>query len=194
MRNSLLLLLFALAWYTSFGQTKGTNDLGVTIGGLTSNDIFDVSSKLIVTGTSGGSLSYGNSNAVPAIALTFKHAVADNWFFYADGVYQSIKQDVFLSGADAGEVNNSFLTFGLGTEYHYAHSNWFQMYSGASIGYTFQNSNYTGSSEDIQDDSSGYFNFQINALGFRFGKSIAVTLELGVGYKGLAILGISYQF
>ena len=194
MRKSISLIAFFLSSFVCFGQLKGTNDLGVTIGGLTSNDIFDVTSKLVVTGASAGNLSYANQNAVPAIALTFKHAIANNWFLYADGVYQSIREDVFLSGTDAGEVNNSFLTFGLGTEYHYAHSDWFQMYSGVSVGYTFQNSNYTGSSEDIQDDSSGYFNFQINALGFRFGKSIAVTLELGVGYKGLAILGISYQF
>ena len=91
-------------------------------------------------------------------------------------------------------MDQSFVTFGVGTEYHYVNADWFQMYSGLSVGYTFQTLNYNGSSSDFEDGSDSYFNFQVNALGFRFGKEFAGFLELGVGYRGIANVGVSYQF
>ena len=50
------------------------------------------------------------------------------------------------------------------------------------------------SSPTFEDANDGFFNFQVNAVGFRVGKALAATLELGVGYKGSANLGVSYQF
>tara|TARA_R110002050_G_scaffold56512_3_gene127088 strand:- start:40298 stop:40468 length:171 start_codon:yes stop_codon:yes gene_type:complete len=38
------------------------------------------------------------------------------------------------------------------------------------------------------------FNFQLSALGFRIGKTVAAFAELGFGYKGIIIVGASFQF
>ena len=93
-----------------------------------------------------------------------------------------------------GDVSHTYLTFGFGTEYHYIVTEWFQMYSGGSIAYTTRSSDFTSSSSSFEDANDGFFNFQINAVGFRVGKTFAGTLELGVCYKGVANLGLSYQF
>lgn len=189
--STLLILSFIT---TVFSQEKGTHDLSISVGGITNNDFLNIVSEIVVTGVSAGSESYVNSKSTPSIAITYKNALMDNWFLYGDVVYQSFKKDILLSGVAAGSLNNIFLTFGLGSEYHYVHGEWFQMYSGLSLAYTNQYSNYTGNSSEIKDGSGGNFNYQINALGFRVGKSLAGFAELGIGYKGVASIGISYQF
>ena len=117
----------------------------------------------------------------------------NNWFFFADGTYQTIKEDVLENSVKTGDVSNRYLTIGFGTEYHYVHKDWFQMYSGASIAYTSQNADFTTSS-DIEDTNDSYFNFQVNAVGLRFGKALGGFVELGVGYRGYVNAGLSYQF
>ena len=175
-------------------QEKGTNDIGVNIGLFTTNDFFDATSNIIVSGTSLGSTTYENTSTIPAIVLTYKIAVKDKWLFYADGVYQSMQEDVLVDMLKIGDINHTYLTFGFGTEYHYISKEWFQMYSGASIAYSVLYSKFNGSSDDFEDGNDGYINFHVNALGFRVGKALAATLEVGVGYKGIANLGVSYQF
>jgi len=54
--------------------------------------------------------------------------------------------------------------------------------------------NFNGSSNDLEDRKDGYFNFQVNALVFRFGYKLAGIIEFGNGYKGIANIGLSYQF
>ncbi len=124
----------------------------------------------------------------------YKNAIKKNWFFYADAVFQVITEDVIENNIQVGDVSHLYFTFGFGTEYHYIVKEWFQMYSGASIAYTTRSSKFKTSSSNFEDVNDGFFNFQINAVGFRVGKKLAATLELGVGYKGLANLGVSYQF
>lgn len=177
-----------------YAQDKGTHDFSISVGGITNNDFLNIASEIIITEISLKTESYTNSTSTPSIAITYKNALLDNWFFYGDIVYQSFKKDILLSGNNVGSLNNIFITFGIGSEYHYIHGDWFQMYSGLSLAYTNQYSNYKGSSTEIKDGSGGNLNYQINALGFRVGKSLAGFAELGVGYKGIASIGLSYQF
>jgi len=172
----------------AFGQEKGTHDLGSFVGFNSSNEYLNAAEVLDNGGT------YENTQATLSFGLNYKIASANNWFFYADGAYQGITEDVLESGAEVGDVSHTYLTFGFGTEYHYIHSDWFQMYTGGSIAYTQHSAKYTTSSTTFKDVNKGFFNWQINALGFRFGKKIAATLELGAGYKGFANFGVSIQF
>lgn len=189
-----LALLFLLISTIASGQGKGTYDLGAGIGYYSSNDFWDDTSNLVVTGTSAGHTAFKNASMTPVIYLSFKNAIKDKWLLYADGIYQRSKEDVLVNDVKVGDVSTDYITFGLGTEYHYIVKDWFQMYSGASVGYTLQYSDFTGSSDDFEKSNDGYFNFHVNALGFRAGKALAATLEIGVGYKGVANLGVSYQF
>ena len=178
----------------AFGQEKGTHDIGIGIGIFTTNDFLDATSSIIESGISIGTITYKNATSLPALYLNYKIAAKNKWFFYADGVYQSISEDVYVDDIKVGDLKHTYLTFGFGTDYHYVSKDWLQIYSGASIAYTAQYSNFTGSSPGFEDGNDGYFNFHVNALGFRFGKALAATLEIGVGYKGIANLGVSYQF
>ncbi|MCK5774944.1 MAG: hypothetical protein KAH25_02150 [Bacteroidales bacterium] len=181
-----LIVLFISTF--AFGQEKGTHDFGINVGFFSSNEFLNTTEDIIQSGT------FENTVVTPSIAINYKIAIKKNWFFYADGVYQGITEDVMENNIQVGDVSHRYLTFGFGTEYHYIVKEWFQMYSGASIAYTSRSSKFTTSSSIFEDANEGFFNFQVNAVGFRVGKALAATLELGVGYKGSANLGISYQF
>ncbi len=171
-----------------FGQEKHTHDFGINVGFFSSNDFLNNAEDIAQGGT------FENTVVTPTIAINYKISIKKNWFFYAEGAYQGITEDVMENKIKVGDVSHRFLTFGFGTEYHYIVKDWFQMYSGASIAYTTQSSKFTTSSSNFEDANDGFFNFQVNAVGFRVGKALAATLELGVGYKGFANLGVSYQF
>ena len=173
--------------FLSFSQEKGTHDISFGLGFETSNEFLNTVEDII------SGVSYANTSVSPAFILNYKVAVKNKWFVYADGAYQTVSEDVIEDNLTTGDVTHRYITVGLGSSYHYISKDWFQMYSGASIAYTSQNSDFTTSS-NIGDKSDGYFNFHVSALGFRVGKALAAFAELGVGYKGIGNLGISYQF
>ena len=180
-----MLFLFSTVAFT---QEKGTNEIVAGVGFYSSNEILNTVEDII------SGVSFAKTTVSPTINLTYKIAVKDNWFLYADGSYQTVKEDVIENNLTVGDVSHRYITIGFGTEYHYIVKEWFQMYSGGSVAYTSQNSDFTTSSTNIEDRKDGFFNFQVNAVGFRFGKSLAGIVELGYGYKGFANLALAYQF
>lgn len=187
MKKLFLFVVLSVFATLAFSQEKGSHDISFGLGFETSNEFLNTVEDII------SGVSYANTSVTPAFNLTYKYAIMDRWFLYADGAYQQVSEDVLEGGLTTGDVSTRYFTAGFGTNFHYISKEWFQMYSGASIAYTSQYSDFT-TSTNIEDESDGYFNFHVNALGFRFGKSLAAILELGVGYKGVANVGVSYQF
>lgn len=186
-KNHILLALSILFSFASFSQEKGTQEFKLSSGFETSNEFLNTIETII------NNASFKNSKSTPALSLTYRIAIKDKWFINSDGVYQNISKEVFENAIRTGNVKANYYTIGLGTDYSYISKKWFQMYSGASIAYTFQNSNFTTTS-NIKDSKDSYLNFHVNALGFRFGKKLAAFAEIGIGYKGIANVGISYHF
>ncbi len=186
-KKIVLVAIIGLLASPSFAQEKGTHDISFGIGFETSNEFLNTVEDII------SGVSYANTTVTPAFNLTYKIAIKDKWFFYADAAYQVVSEDVIEGGLTTGDVSQRYFTVGFGSDYHYISKDWFQMYSGASIAYTSQKADFTTSS-NIEDKSDGYFNFHVNALGFRFGQAFAGFVELGVGYRGVANIGLSYQF
>lgn len=187
MRKIVSFIVFVIISLASFSQEKGTNDISFGVGFESSNEFLNSVDDII------SGVSYSNTSVSPVFNLTYKVAIKNKWFVYADGAYQTVSEDVVENNITTGDVSHRYLTIGFGSSYHYISKDWFQMYSGASIAYTSQASDFTTSS-NIKDSNDSYFNFQVNALGFRFGRKLAAFAEFGVGYKGVANLGLSYQF
>ncbi len=171
-------------------QDQGTKGISVGAGFYTTNEILNTFEDIA------NGASFGNVSAGPAISITYKVAIKDRWFVYADAAYQSISEDIFLNGNKEGDVSHRFFTVGFGTEYHYVSGDLIQAYSGISIAYTSQTHDYTLPPNSVVSESSNdnYVGFQVNALGIRVGRKLAGFLELGFGYRGVANVGLSYQF
>lgn len=84
----------------------------------------------------------------------------------------------------------------------YAHYHWLQkgiwdIYSGMGLGWDFlkqdnQRNDFSRNPEAHKTRSG--FAYQLAALGLRAGKRLGGYAELGYGYKGLVLCGISYRF
>ncbi len=188
MKKNVISVIFSLVTTLVFSQEKGTHEVKLGAGFVETSNEFLSTVEDIVSGAS-----TSNTTVRPAFNLTYKIAIKDRWFINADLVYQTVEEDIIQGSLKTGDVSHRYFTVGFGSDYHYITKDWFQMYSGASIGYTSQNSDFTTSS-NIEDSNDSYFNFHVNALGFRFGRKLAAFAELGFGYKGVANVGVSYQF
>ncbi|MDF3027300.1 MAG: uncharacterized protein K0S23_1607 [Fluviicola sp.] len=189
------LILFSLlfSWQAN-SQEKGTHEIYAGVGLLTTNDALSLGSNMMADGyTSSSHLSYGNNRYIPAFGLGYKLAVADRWTVGVAGYFESDQSDVYYDNMRDGTLRHSYFTIGLGTDYHYISRKWFQMYSGLEVACTIGGVNYDGVNEEIQESKYRYFNFQLEALGFRFGKSFAFFTEIGFGYKGVIHAGLSLQ-
>lgn len=193
MKKQLLSIFMAFGFATILqAQEKGTSDVSVTVGVATSTDLSNLFSDVFLGGFTGGQITTQNMKAGPTFGLTYRYAIANRWMVHADGFYQKMSQDVYISGAKDGELDYSYITLGLGTDYRYISTDFFQMYSGLAVAYTSESIDYSGTGS--APDGDGFINYQVNALGFRVGKSFAAFAELGFGYKGIANAGASYQF
>lgn len=187
----ILLVLFA---NMVIGQEKGTSDININAGVLTSNDILTLTSDFVLASISGGNIVYDTKKVYPAMGLDYKYAIKKNLFVLVSGSYQKIEEDILVNKQKEGTISRNFISTGLGLEYHYLNSNWFQLYSGVIAGYTFERSNVEYRNNPKENKKNNYFNFHIDAIGIRIGNKLALTGALGLGYKGIFNLGVSYQF
>jgi len=67
------------------------------------------------------------------------------------------------------------------------------VYSGVDVGF-FINREIYKSNTKIERRNDGFFAFQLNAVGARFGNKFGGHIEFGFGSKGLLNIGLSYLF
>lgn len=194
MNKKILLSVLTALCFTSVSQAqeKGTNDVSITVGVATSTDLSNLFTDILAEGFTGGEVSARNIKAGPTFGLTYRYAVADRWMVNADVFYQKMSQDIYISGTKNGDLDYTYVTAGLGTDYRYVSTGMFQMYSGVAVAYTSENIKSSGPAKG--PDGEGFFNYHVTAAGFRVGKTFAAFAEFGFGYKGIASGGVSYQF
>ncbi|CAA0148591.1 outer membrane beta-barrel protein [Tenacibaculum maritimum] len=187
-------ILFSQA---NFAQEKGTHELKVHAGVGTSNTTIDFITDVLTYPATLGQVIVKNSTTNPAFGITYKYAIKDRWMLFTEGNYQSTNKDIFFKQnqtAAAAKSEKRYITAGIGSDYYFLSKDIVQLYSGASVAYTFTSESFSNNTAGFKSDSSNYFNFHINAIGLRVGKKLAASIELGFGYKGIANAGISYQF
>ncbi len=193
MKRVILILVFALSNFC-FSQEKGTKQINLSVGTLSSNDFVRALGFVATSPIVSINKKYGyteeNDYKTPIVNLTFKYAIIDNLFLDADYSFQKTRKKSLKDDVIMGYSSDDYHSFGFGAEYHFLNKKIVQLYSGLSLGCTFQN-NY---SDFYKSENDLDFNFHLNAIGVRVGKKIAGTAELGFGYKGLINLGVSYQF
>ncbi len=185
MKRIILVLLLFLLTTTLYSQEKGTMDFSVSAGVISSNFLIDFYAQLLTLGL----IRTKGDVMTPAINTTFKYAVMDNWFVNADFTYEYAKKKLLGSNDEVLDIQtHNYFTLGIGTEYHYFNTEITRIYAGTAIAYTLDNYKTNSQSANVP-----HFNFQLTPLGIRVGKKLAGFFELGFGYKGILILGISYQ-
>lgn len=204
MKNFKLVAFFTFLLLTSvsFSQSKGTSELAFSLGAATLEDfrisISDLTTSVFTSIIPGAQITYEGGSSSSGYTSHFGYAVKDNWMVGGTITCQSISRNLLVNKKQSGKDSSKAYTFAVETDYRYVSKPMIQMYSGLGIGFSSVKSNYTLDSslkrEGGNSDSFTYFSYHVTALGLRVGKKLAGIAEFGFGYKGIASLGISYQF
>ncbi len=191
----LCLLMFIASSNNLFAQREYDNDISMGYGLVTSNQIFDVTADVLTSVILPGIYSTSNTQFSGGFIFNYKNSISDNWNAGLTFSYDFITKDVFIQREKRGDLDRKYMTIAGEIDYRYFKREIFQMYSLVGIGYTFLRDKYMPIVEnEISNDSSGFFNFQISLIGLRIGKELAFYTEFGFGYKGILNFGLSYQF
>lgn len=188
-----IVVLFFMCESTLSAQIKNRHELAVGMGVVTSNDIVDMSSTFFETIFTLGGVTYDNIYTFPSLNLGYKYPLTEEWFSLFEVSYQNIEKDMYMHGDFVSNVKGYFLSIGAGVSYVYVTNEWLQIYSGISIAYSFIWDVLSNEEMRSKNDNRYLMNLQFNAIGIRTGKRLGVFFELGMGYKGIANLGASYQ-
>jgi len=185
---SLLLLLPTSA----LAQDHSRISFGV--GGGTVPDWLDlVSNALLTVGTVGKYKTEVKSEPV-AVLIQYDRFVTDRISLLGAVGGQSISRNL-LSGSEVrGDMKSTYGHLMAGASFHYLRGEVIGLYSSLAGGLAvnWDEANYVD--EPSTSDTRALPAFQITPIGMRVGKSVGAFLELGFGYRGMAILGLSYDF
>ena len=185
----LSLLMLALS-ATAFSQNDlQRHEISLGYGVLPASDYIDSFSDAFVSGLSG--LRDKNDKSMGAISLMYNYRL--NKTFGIGGVLSySHRSKDWVSGDkgnDATKQKFDYITVMPRVKGEWVHSDIFTLYSAVALGVTLYKDKVGN-----QSDSSVRFGWQVSALGFEVGKSIAGFAELGVGQLGVAIVGVRARF
>ena len=168
--SSLVFLFATLCINYTQAQTKGTSQITIGYGAYSH---YEFAESFFNDVESSGVLNVG-----------FKYAVQDRFMLGGSLSYESMTgtDDFIIFEGEPGSADFTNITIAIESDYRYISKESFQMYSGLGLAY-FTADQYTTN-----------FSFQISALGFRVGKTVAAYAELGFGYKGIINFGASFQF
>ncbi len=175
-KKSLLPILFFSAFFAAHSQEAKTNELTLGYGAVTTSSIIDgYTNFLLLPVALGGSYRVDNYTYSVGSYLSYSHALKNSFSIGADLVYERISKDVFTRNTKNGrQIDNNF-TIAAHAKYSYIANPKFRMYSGLGAGYTTTQAKFTpakGSLYKADKENSGFFNFHVTALGFRFGKKL----------------------
>ena len=139
-------------------------------------------------------LSAESHSPVGPVMIGYRHYLNKNISIGIMGSYTAYKTDYRYTLKDSviGTTDDKFYTVMARGDINYVNDNYFQMYSGLSVGLTNFKTNYADSTSG--SISTNHLAYQVNLVGVRVGKNFGAFLELGFGYNGIFNGGISYKF
>lgn len=191
-----LAALFLFAAYPAengLAQKPGKEiEFGVGIGtipqfvSLTSDIITGVFSfgaidNIEVSGTAGISAGYSSrisGRAAAGVTYVFEYL---NKEYYSDN-----------NRVGSGDVMWNSLMGSL--DYYWIDRTKFSMFSGVGLGFSLYREKQENRSGETDTASKGYVAFQVDLLGFEFGRQFNVTTAFGFGQEGLIALRLGYRY
>jgi len=195
----IVLFLVSIISITDMNAQKAkTTELAFKYGRVSTNEFGNAIAELGLELFTLGDVERTNSRHIGAVGVSLKVAPYDRLTIGASVTYEQINSSVMLRDEIIGDQKLYFLTGAFELDYRYITVKQFQMYFGLGAGGTMLYDVFNDN--DINSELSGYNefyapypNFQVTALGFRFGDNVGITAEFGFGYKGIVNLGLSFQ-
>ncbi len=190
----LLFVLFSVAGLRA--QSYHHHDFSLSYGMLTPDRFYTFKSAILDDQLPDSRYIRDNYKSPGNVFFTYRFVTLNEFLMWSGTVgYGTSSSEIFYMGQKQGIIDRQFITGAFELQYRYVNNGSFQMYSGAGIGLTLGKELFTAQAEGLTSDNRTMMlpGYQINLAGVRFGKRLAVYLELGYGYKGIMNVGLSYS-
>ena len=192
LRSVIILTLAALVLSTAgFGQTR-KNDLSVSYGVLSIDQLGDILGDVLTVVVTLGTFGKTNIKYTGVPFLTY-HYSANSRFGFGGAIGGYSSSGVLQTGgSDVGTYRERNYVAAVELDYHWVMHEGFQLYSGAGFGIRYRRGTYETTETEVANKVMP--TFHLNVLGLRVGKTVGFFAELGFGYKGTLLAGINAQF
>lgn len=194
--KKIIVALLLLATFNLSNAQDNKHDLSLSYGVVTTDQVIDIFESVLTAVFSFGNYTKTNLDYTGAKFFTYKYGATEHLKAGATFGVDGVRGDLLNANTNEyfGSFSTNHYTLALEADLRYINTRWFEMYSGAGLGYTFTRE----FGEDINGDSDAYnsrhVNFQLNLAGMRFGNAFGGFVEAGFGYKGILNFGLSYRF
>lgn len=193
-----IILMCISAFSQSYDKSYYRNEISLNYGMPSMDMINSISSKDLDNYFPDNRYISDNFKGSGVVNMVFRRSSRNTKFIWGTSLsYSSFTSDIFYLGTYEGQLNRSFINWGVEVHYRYQNLNKIQLYSGAGLGFRYGSEKLTppaGSEKQGTTGTISQLSYQINALGLRYGNDLGGYIELGYGYKGIILAGISYQF
>ncbi|MCD6597810.1 MAG: outer membrane beta-barrel protein, partial [Bacteroidales bacterium] len=188
----ILLILSGMLQTSTFAQNKRHE---IVAGyGMASHQTFkEITVNLAVTIFTVGNVNTVYQSGSGTFYLGYRYHLSKHFSMGIDAAYQSILEEVRNSDERVGNLKRKYITASALTNISYINRPAFQLYSTISAGYIQGKGNYTPVEGEEESMTDGFFGFQVNPVGIRFGRTVGGFVELGYGYKGVLNFGLSVK-
>jgi hypothetical protein len=194
LRPVVILLAAAFLWPgASFGQIPiRTHDVSLQFGLLSVDQTADIVNDLLTVVLSIGTFAKRDPKFTGVPFLTY-HYSANSRFGFGGAIGGFSSSGVLeADGIESGTFRERNYVAAAELDYHWIMREALQVYSGAGFGVRYRHGNY----QTTESDTVNKFlpAFHISVLGVRLGRTFGFFGELGVGYKGILVVGFNGQF
>lgn len=189
---AVVVALLVLVPTTAVGQ-QPTHRLSVGIGGATVPDWLDLVSNVLTSFGSLGSHKTKIQSEPLAVSVQYEHFLSDRFALLSAAGVQRISRDVIVADDPAGSMSSTYGHLMGGAAIHYRRGHTLGLYSNAAVGLALNHDSADIDGSASTTETRALPAFQLTALGLRVGHPFSAFLELGFGYRGMAVLGVSYE-
>lgn len=189
--GSALVLVLALLATAGLAQTR-KHDLSLSYGVGSIDQVTDVLTDILTIVLTLGTFAKDQVDYSGLPFVSYHYAPNSRLGFgVAVGGYRATGV-LTVAGEDQGTFEETNTIAAVELDYRWVMGRSFQLYSGLGVGVRFRKGTYeTTEPESLTQALPA---FHVNALGLRVGRKVGLFLELGAGYKGMLLGGLSAQF
>ncbi len=133
-----------------------------------------------------------NYSTFGTLTLGYRYQLNKRWSIGAAAGYSASSGEIWLFGQRTGDVHVRYYTLAAEADFRYINKAKLKLYSSAGLGLTYRDERYrpSVSTESPSKHNDMLFDFQITALGIKYGARAGFFGSVGFGYRGLAQAGL----
>lgn len=191
--KKLIVVLICLLPATLSAQAQDRlkhHEISAGYGFLGTSELVGIFSDILATTITGGNYSKTDNKWSGNLIASYKFTPTSRLGLGITYAHTRNTATINVHDVPSGKSTTTYHTLAAEVQYNYISREYFRLYSGVGAGITSYTEKYEPNTGSTEKNTAGHFNFQISAIGIKFGNSIGAMAEVGFGYKGLFSAGL----